>query len=154
MCPINLFLFLLPMEFYIASRVLISLSKMVLLRENTDTLWTLDCLSLPNLSFLLPFELMPSSLLFFLLIVFSTHVLYNDSPYNKLFQCSLDYSHLRSFGCVCYPLHCPYSSHKLAFRSKMCLFLGYSSHHKGYRCYDPISKKVYQSCHVVFDEKK
>jgi hypothetical protein len=77
----------------------------------------------------------------FLINRLPTLVLHNDSPYSKLFQRSPDYSHLRSFGYVCYPLLRPYSSHKLAFRSKMCIFLGYSSHHKGYQCYDPSPKK-------------
>jgi hypothetical protein len=90
----------------------------------------------------------------FLINRLPTPILNHESPYSKLFQRSPDYSQLRSFGCVCYPLLRPYSSHKLAFRSKICLFLGYSSHHKGYRCYDPVSKKIYMSRNVVFDEKK
>ena len=89
----------------------------------------------------------------FLINHLPTPILNHESPYSKLFQRSPDYSQLRSFGCVCYPLLRPYSSHKLAFRSKICLFLGYSSHHKGYHCYDPVSKKIYMSRNIVFDEK-
>jgi hypothetical protein len=37
-------------------------------------------------------------------------------------------------------------------RSKHCIFLGYSSNQRGYRCLDPVSRKVYVSRHVVFDE--
>lgn len=34
----------------------------------------------------------------------------------------------------------------------MCIFLGYSSNHKGYRCLDLQSNRVHISRHVVFDE--
>jgi hypothetical protein len=40
------------------------------------------------------------------------------------------------------------------FRSKHCIFLGYSTNQRGYRCLDPISRKVYVSSHVVFDESR
>ncbi|KAH9689176.1 retrovirus-related pol polyprotein from transposon RE1 [Citrus sinensis] len=45
----------------------------------------------------------------------------------------------------------PYNHHKLQFRSEMCVFLGYSSLHKGYQCLHP-SGRVYISNHVTFDE--
>jgi hypothetical protein len=79
-------------------------------------------------------------------------VLKHVSPYSKLFQNELDYSILRVFGCACYPLLRPYSTHKLSFQSKQCIFLGYNSNHRGYRCLDPISKRIYVSRHVIFDE--
>jgi hypothetical protein len=79
-----------------------------------------------------------------------TSVLNNSSPFEKLFHRSLDYSFLKVFGCKCFPLLRPYTSHKLDFRSKPCIFLGYS--YKGYRHFDLLSKKVYLSRHVVFDE--
>ena len=74
------------------------------------------------------------------------------SPYFKLFQKEPDYSNLRIFGCACYPLLRPYASHKLSFWSKQCIFIGYSLNQRGYRCLDPISKRIYVSRHVVFDE--
>lgn len=40
------------------------------------------------------------------------------------------------------------------FRSKHCIFLGYITNQRGYRCQDPISRKVYVSRHVVFDESR
>jgi len=78
----------------------------------------------------------------------------NVSPYFKLFNKSPYYSPFRSFGCSCFPLLRPYSTHKLMFRSKHCIFLGYSNNHRGYRYLDPISRKVYVSRHVVFDESR
>lgn len=81
-----------------------------------------------------------------------THVLNHKSPFSKLFGKSPDYTLLRSFGCLCYPLLRPYAPHKLSFRSKSCLFLGYCNNQHGYRCLDPQSHKVYISRHVVFDE--
>jgi hypothetical protein len=72
--------------------------------------------------------------------------------YFKLFQKHPDYSVLKNFGCICYPLLRPYTSHKLDFRSKRCIFIGYSSSQKGYRCLDPKDNRVYISRHVIFDE--
>jgi hypothetical protein len=79
-----------------------------------------------------------------------TPVLQHSSPYEKIFHRSPNYSLLRVFGCKCFPLLRPYTSHKLEYRSKACIFLGYS--HAGYRCLDPLTDKVYLSRHVIFDE--
>jgi hypothetical protein len=46
----------------------------------------------------------------------------------------------------------PYNSHKLEFRSKQCVFIGYSNSHKGFKCLDPKEGHVYISQDVVFDE--
>jgi hypothetical protein len=54
-----------------------------------------------------------------------TPVLQNKSPFFKLFKKEPNYIILRSFGCLCYPLLRPYAAHKLAFRSKPCIFIGY-----------------------------
>jgi hypothetical protein len=75
-----------------------------------------------------------------------------STPYTLVFSKAPDYSQLRVFGCACYPLLRLYNRHKLEFRSKKCIFLGYSSNQKGYRCLDHSSHRVYISKHVVFDE--
>jgi hypothetical protein len=71
---------------------------------------------------------------------------------NNFFPLMAYFITLRVFGCACYPLLHPYTKHKLEFKSKQCIFLGYSSNHKGHRCMDPKTLKVYLSRNVVFDE--
>jgi len=43
-------------------------------------------------------------------------------PYTILFNQYPDYKFLKAFGCACFPLLCPYHSHKLDFRSSEYLF--------------------------------
>jgi transposase InsO family protein len=78
----------------------------------------------------------------------------NETPFSKLFKKHPDYTFLRAFGCLCYPLLHPYAHHKLSFRSKPCIFIGYGANQRGYRCLDPQSHKVYISRSVVFDESQ
>jgi hypothetical protein len=59
---------------------------------------------------------------------------------------------LRVFGCACWPNLRPYNTRKLAFRSTKCVFLGYSPRHKGVKCLDITTGRVYVSRDVVFDE--
>jgi len=81
-----------------------------------------------------------------------TPVLHHQSPFLTLFHKQPDYSLLKTFGCACYPLLCPYTPHKLAFHSTKCIFIGYSSTQKGYRCLNLSNNWVYVSRHVIFDE--
>ncbi|KAE8697187.1 putative DEAD-box ATP-dependent RNA helicase 29-like [Hibiscus syriacus] len=80
-----------------------------------------------------------------------TPVLHGKSPFEALHRVFPDYSFLRVFGCACYPCLRLFNHHKLDFRSKKCVFLGYSTTHKGYKCLDD-SGRVIISKHVVFDE--
>jgi hypothetical protein len=80
----------------------------------------------------------------------STPVIQYKSPYFKLYNRELDYQKLRVFGCLCYPLLRPYGSHKLEYRSKLCIFIGYN--YACYKCLDPVTNKAYLSKHVVFNE--
>jgi hypothetical protein len=82
-----------------------------------------------------------------------TNTLQHSSPFLKLFNKELTLSHLKVFGCACYPLLRPYAKHKLEFRSTKCILLGYSSNRKGYRCLDPVSNRIYISRHVIFYEQ-
>jgi hypothetical protein len=90
----------------------------------------------------------------FLINRLPTPILQNESPFFKLFGKQPDYSFLKSFGCLYYPLLRPYAAHKLSFRSKPCIFLGYATNHYGYRCFEPQSGRIYVSRHVVFYESK
>jgi hypothetical protein len=81
-----------------------------------------------------------------------TRVIDNMCPLERLFNSPPNYSLLRVFGCSCWPNLRPYNKIKLSFRSKECVFLGYSSLHKGYKCLDPDSGRVYISRDVTFDE--
>ncbi|PKU73457.1 Retrovirus-related Pol polyprotein from transposon TNT 1-94 [Dendrobium catenatum] len=74
-------------------------------------------------------------------------------PYQILHKKLPDYSHLRIFGCLCYPWLKPLTTNKFQPRSQDCLFLGYSSSQKGYRCYNLQTHKIHISRHVVFHEK-
>jgi len=79
-------------------------------------------------------------------------VLQFQTPLERLCQMKPDYMSLRIFGCACWPNLRPYNSHKLQFRSKQCAFLGYSNLHKGFKCLDIDSGRIYISRDVVFDE--
>ncbi|KAK9155098.1 hypothetical protein Sjap_002578 [Stephania japonica] len=87
----------------------------------------------------------------FLINRLPTTVLKGFSPYEKLFSIKPDYNILRVFGCACFPYMRPYNTHKYQFRSEKCVFLGYSSRHKGYKCLHP-SRRVYISRNVLFNE--
>jgi len=73
-------------------------------------------------------------------------VLQNKSPYVALFHKDPTYTHLKSFGCACYPLLRPYNTHKLDFKSTCCLFFGYNLYNKGYICLSPTGKVYISSC--------
>ncbi|GJU67332.1 ribonuclease H-like domain-containing protein [Tanacetum coccineum] len=74
----------------------------------------------------------------------------NEIPYTRLYGTNLDYSLLRTFGCLCYPhLH---TNHKLEPRATPSILLGHTSYHRGYRCLDLNTNKIIISRHVTFDE--
>lgn len=58
------------------------------------------------------------------------------------------------FGCSSF-VHIHHSHRtKLDPKSLKCIFLGYSSHQKGYKCYSPITRKIYNSMDVTFFENQ
>ena len=62
------------------------------------------------------------------------------------------YESLKVFGCACYPLLAPFGRSKLDFKSTRCVFMGYSTNHKGYLCLEPHTNRFYISRHVKFNE--
>ena len=88
----------------------------------------------------------------YLLNILPTKTLRFSTPHAALFGTVPSYDHLRVFGCKCYPNLSATATHKLSPRSTLCVFLGYSAHHKGYRCLDLSSNRVIISRHVTFDE--
>nr|ABF99203.1 retrotransposon protein, putative, Ty1-copia subclass [Oryza sativa Japonica Group] len=77
-----------------------------------------------------------------------------DTPLARLFHQQPDYKSLRTFGCACWPNLRPYNTHKLQFRSKQCVFLGFSNLHKGFKCLEVATGQVYISRDVTFDEQE
>lgn len=81
-----------------------------------------------------------------------TKLLDYDTPLHQLLGAAPDYSTLRVFGCACWSNLRPYNSQKLKFRSVHCAFHVYNSLHKGYKCLNISTSRVYVSQDVVFDE--
>jgi len=76
-----------------------------------------------------------------------TPILKYQSPYFKLHNISLDYHRLKCFGCLCFLWIKPYANHKLAPKSAMCVFVGYSADQHAYLCLVGV---IYISRHVKF----
>jgi hypothetical protein len=81
-----------------------------------------------------------------------TPTLANKSPLENLFDTKPAYAFLHTFGCVCWPNLRSYNTRKLAFQSKQCVFIGYSLHHKCYKCLEISTGREYISRDVIFDE--
>jgi histone deacetylase 1/2 len=76
-----------------------------------------------------------------------------QSPHHALYKSHPDYTHLKTFGCLCFPHLRPYNKHKLQFRSSPCVYLGISPQHKGHKCLDA-NGRIFVSKDVIFHESK
>ncbi|PKU60934.1 Retrovirus-related Pol polyprotein from transposon TNT 1-94 [Dendrobium catenatum] len=76
----------------------------------------------------------------------------NIPPLKLMFNITPEYSHLRTFGCECFPLLPPHTRTKLHPNSVSCIFIGYSDTQKGYRCLNKNTNRIYTSRHVQFSE--
>ena len=56
------------------------------------------------------------------------------------------------FGCVAFVHLHKRQRNKLTPRALRCVFLGYATYQKGYRCYHPPSKRIFVTMDVVFHE--
>ncbi|KAD3068636.1 hypothetical protein E3N88_36516 [Mikania micrantha] len=81
-----------------------------------------------------------------------TKVLDNRSPFEVLFLVPPDYTNFHVFGCRVYPYLRDYSEHKLAPRSLPCIFIGYCSQYKGYKCLEPNTGRIFVTRNARFDE--
>lgn len=76
------------------------------------------------------------------------------SPYEVLNNVKPSLDHLRVFGSICYVFVPKVQRHKLEPKSIKCIFIGYSSTQKGYKCYNPTTKRVHVSREVRFIKEK
>ena len=62
------------------------------------------------------------------------------------------YIHLRVIGCLCFVHLPPTERTKLSPQATKCIFLGYSTEHNGFLCYDQSEKRMRISRNVIFLE--
>jgi len=74
-------------------------------------------------------------------------------PHERLYSSPPDYNLICMFRCTYYVLLPPTERTKLSARSAKCILLDVSSKHKGYRCYDPLTRRLLISRHVSFIEE-
>jgi len=81
-----------------------------------------------------------------------TKAVLNKTPYEAWFKRKPKVDHFKVFGCIAYS-HIPKENReKLDGKGEKCIFIGYSDESKGYRLYNPDTKKVVISRDVIFDE--
>ena len=74
------------------------------------------------------------------------------TPYELWHNKKPSIHHLRVFGCRAYVYVQKDQRKSLEPYSLKCIFLGYPDGYKGWKCYDPLSKKIVISRDVIFDE--
>ncbi|KAG8492723.1 hypothetical protein CXB51_010438 [Gossypium anomalum] len=89
----------------------------------------------------------------YLLNRLSTNAVKGKTPFEAWFGQKPTVSHLRVFGCLCYALVPAEKRTKLEKRSMPGVFVGYSRVKKGYRIFDPLTKKIIVSRDVKFNEE-
>lgn len=80
-----------------------------------------------------------------------SHLISKSKPALNIYHREPDYHLLKVFGCMCWPNLRPYK-HKLNYYGTSCVFLGYSSTHKGYKCLNLKTHRLYISRDVIFHE--
>ncbi|WZY72232.1 hypothetical protein YC2023_004472 [Brassica napus] len=83
-----------------------------------------------------------------------TLILKGQSPFEVLNKHKPSLEHIRIFGCLCYVLIPGELRNKLEARSTKAMFIGYSTTQKGYKCYNPDTRRVLVSRDVKFVEER
>ena len=82
----------------------------------------------------------------------TTSGVHEVSPHEKHYGNKQNLSHVRIFGSIAY-VHIPDEKRrKLDPKSEKCILVGYSLEQKGYKCFNPSTRKFRVSRDVVFDE--
>lgn len=81
-----------------------------------------------------------------------TRSLQGRTPYEAWYNKKPKVHHLRTFGCVAHVKKVGPGISKLSDRSTMMVFIGYETRTKGYRFYEPVTKKLHISRDVMFEE--
>ncbi|KAL4014147.1 hypothetical protein IC575_026339 [Cucumis melo] len=82
-----------------------------------------------------------------------SYVLHNISPFERLYRTPPNYFNLEVFCCACFVLLHPHEHTKLKPHAYLCYFIGCGTKHKGFRCWDHLSKRLcilYLEAYYVF----
>lgn len=82
-----------------------------------------------------------------------TKSLNGKTPFELWHGRSPDYSYMREIGCRAFVLILHQHNPKINARGIECILVGYARNSKGYRCYDPRTRRIYESYHVRFLER-
>ena len=81
-----------------------------------------------------------------------TTSIHDVTPKEKFIGIKPDFPHLKVFGCIAYVHILDEICTNLDAKAEKCVFIGYSFEQKGYKCYNPSTRKFHVSTDVVFDE--
>ena len=77
---------------------------------------------------------------------------HNITPHEMFYGKKPNLSHIRIFGSIAF-IHIPNQKQQnLDPKSETCILVGYLLEQKGYKCFNPSTRKVWVSRDVVFDE--
>jgi hypothetical protein len=81
-----------------------------------------------------------------------TTTIHGMTPEEKFTGKKPDISHFKMFGCIAYVHVLDEKRSKLDPKTEKCIFIRYSLEQKGYKCFNPSTRKLQVSRDVVFDE--